>query len=407
MTSLENKKVLLCVGGGIAAYKSAELVRQFIAAGASVQVAMTHAATEFISPLTLQTLSRQRVATDLLSASQDADIGHIRISEEADVVVVAPATANLISRMASGMADDIVTAAILATAAPVVVAPAMNTNMLDHPAVRENLERLAGFGHRIVEPDSGELACGYEGPGRPPDAEVLLEETLAALSERDLEGLAVLVSAGPTREALDPVRFISNRSSGRMGYAVAAAAQRRGASVTLVTGPVALDPPRNCRVIHVETAAEMNEAMRAHVVASDLVVMVAAVADYRAHKTEPSKIKKAAAGLEVRLERTEDIVAGLARARGERVLVGFAAETDNLVDNAVKKLTGKGLDLIVANDVTEEGSGFDTTTNSAVIIDTQGRREVTGLVAKAVLADRILDRSLELAVTRGLVAAEA
>lgn len=407
MTSLENKKVLLCVGGGIAAYKSAELVRQFIAAGASVQVAMTHAATEFISPLTLQTLSRQRVATDLLSASQDADIGHIRISEEADVVVVAPATANLISRMASGMADDIVTAAILATAAPVVVAPAMNTNMLDHPAVRENLERLAGFGHRIVEPDSGELACGYEGPGRLPDAEVLLEETLAALSERDLEGLAVLVSAGPTREALDPVRFISNRSSGRMGYAVAAAAQRRGASVTLVTGPVALDPPRNCRVIHVETAAEMNEAMRAHVVASDLVVMVAAVADYRAHKTEPSKIKKAAAGLEVRLERTEDIVAGLARARGERVLVGFAAETDNLVDNAVKKLTGKGLDLIVANDVTEEGSGFDTTTNSAVIIDTQGRREVTGLVAKAVLADRILDRSLELAVTRGLVAAEA
>jgi phosphopantothenoylcysteine decarboxylase/phosphopantothenate--cysteine ligase len=407
MGALDGKRVLLCVGGGIAAYKSAELVRQFIAAGASVQVAMTKAALEFISPLTLQTLSKQRVATDILSVSDDAEIGHIRIGDEADAVIVAPATAGLISRMASGMADDVVTAALLVTTAPVVVAPAMNTNMLEHPAVRENLDRLAGFGHRIVAPDSGELACGYEGPGRLPDPRVLVEETVAALSDRDLAGFRVLVSAGPTREPLDPVRFISNRSSGRMGYAVAEAAQRRGAEVTLVSGPVALAPPRGCRVIHVETAAEMNEAMRAHVVASDLVVMVAAVADYRMAEVSPSKIKKHDGGLELALERTEDILTGISRARGRRVVVGFAAETEDLIENAVSKLTRKGLDLIVANDVTEEGSGFDTETNSAVLIDASGTQERTGLIAKTELAELILDRSTGLLTERGLAAQRA
>jgi len=407
MGALNGKRVLLCVGGGIAAYKSAELVRQFIAAGASVQVAMTKAALEFISPLTLQTLSKQRVATDILSVSDDAEIGHIRIGDEADAVIVAPATAGLISRMASGMADDVVTAALLVTTAPVVVAPAMNTNMLEHPAVRENLDRLAGFGHRIVAPDSGELACGYEGPGRLPDPRVLVEETVAALSDRDLAGFRVLVSAGPTREPLDPVRFISNRSSGRMGYAVAEAAQRRGAEVTLVSGPVALAPPRGCRVIYVETAAEMNEAMRAHVVASDLVVMVAAVADYRMAEVSPSKIKKHDGGLELALERTEDILTGISRARGRRVVVGFAAETEDLIENAVSKLTRKGLDLIVANDVTEEGSGFDTETNSAVLIDASGTQERTGLIAKTELAELILDRSTGLLTERGLAAQRA
>ena len=404
MGALNGKRVLLCVGGGIAAYKSAELVHQFIAAGASVQVAMTKAALEFISPLTLQTLSKQRVATDILSVSDDAEIGHIRIGDEADAVIVAPATAGLISRMASGMADDVVTAALLVTTAPVVVAPAMNTNMLEHPAVRENLDRLAGVGHRIVAPDSGELACGYEGPGRLPDPRVLVEETVAALSDRDLAGFRVLVSAGPTREPLDPVRFISNRSSGRMGYAVAEAAQRRGAEVTLVSGPVALAPPRGCRVIYVETAAEMNEAMRAHVVASDLVVMVAAVADYRMAEASPSKIKKHDGGLELALERTEDILTGISRARGRRVVVGFAAETEDLIENAVSKLTRKGLDLIVANDVTEEGSGFDTETNSAVLIDASGTQERTGLIAKTELAELILDRSTGLLTERGLSA---
>lgn len=407
MGVLNGKRVLLCVGGGIAAYKSAELVRQFVAAGASMQVAMTKAALEFISPLTLQTLSKQRVATDILSVSDDAEIGHIRIGDEADAVIVAPATAGLISRMASGMADDVVTAALLVTTAPVVVAPAMNTNMLEHPAVRENLKRLAEFGHRIVVPDSGELACGYEGPGRLPDPHVLVEETAAALSDRDLAGFRVLVSAGPTREPLDPVRFISNRSSGRMGYAVAEAAQRRGAEVTLVSGPVALAPPRGCRVIHVETAAEMNEAMRAHVVASDLVVMVAAVADYRMAEAAPSKIKKHGRGLEIALERTEDILTGISRARGRRVIVGFAAETEDLIENAVSKLARKGLDLIVANDVTEEGSGFDTETNSAVLIDTSGTQEHTGLIAKAELAELILDRSTGLLAKSGLAAQRA
>jgi phosphopantothenoylcysteine decarboxylase/phosphopantothenate--cysteine ligase len=252
---LKNARLLLCVGGGIAAYKTPEIVRQARQAGADVQVAMTRAAAEFITPLTLQTVSGKAVASDLLSASEDATIGHIRIAETADVVLVAPATADLIARMAIGMADDIVTAALLATTAPVVVAPAMNSHMLEHPAVVANIERLRSWSHRIVEPDRGVLACGYEGPGRLPDAVVLLEEVAAALTVQDLAGRHVLVSAGPTREALDPVRYLSNKSSGRMGYAVATAARRRGANVTLVSGPTALDTPRGCELVRIDSAA--------------------------------------------------------------------------------------------------------------------------------------------------------
>lgn len=382
------------MAGGIAAYKTPEIVRQVLEAGAHVRVAMTPAATRFITPLTLQAVSRQPVATDLLSAVDDATIGHIRLAEEADVVLVAPATADLIGRMAGGLADDIVTATLLATTAPVVVAPAMNTRMLAHPAVVANIERLRSWSHRIVEPDSGELACGVEGAGRLPDADELVAEVAAALSEQDLTGQHVLVSAGPTREALDPVRYISNRSSGRMGYQVAAAARRRGATVTLVSGPSSLKPPRGCELVAVESAAEMNEAMRERVTAANVVVMVAAVADYRPTTVAPSKIKKTdgAAGMTVELTRTDDVLAGLARARGRRVVVGFAAETDDVREHARKKLGDKRLDLIVANDVTAEGSGFDVETNSAVLIDRHGNESETGLVGKDELADAIIDR---------------
>ncbi|MFQ5479048.1 MAG: bifunctional phosphopantothenoylcysteine decarboxylase/phosphopantothenate--cysteine ligase CoaBC, partial [Candidatus Binatia bacterium] len=281
MHVLRDKRVLLCVGGGIAAYKCGELVRRLVTGGAEVQVAMTVAARDFVTPLTLQTLSGRPVASDISSPVEDARVGHIRIADEADVVLIAPATAGLIARLANGITNDMVTAAVLATRAPVVVAPAMNSKMLEHPATRANLDRLASYGYRIVEPESGELACGYDGPGRLPGAQALIQETAAALCAQDLAGQRVVVSAGPSREAIDPVRFISNRSSGRMGYEVALAAMRRGAAVTLVSGPGSLELPRGCEVVAVESAVEFRNALVGAASGADVVIMVAAIADYR------------------------------------------------------------------------------------------------------------------------------
>ncbi len=396
MQALDGKHVLLCVGGGIAAYKAAELVRRFRAAGADVQVAMTRSAASFISPLTLQALSGRRVATEILDTNEDAEIGHIAIAEQADLVLVAPATANLIARLASGAADDMVTAALLVARCPVVIAPAMNTFMFEHPAVRANLATLASFGYRVVEPDSGVLACGYEGKGRLPDPEVLLEEAAAALAQPDLNGVRVLVSAGPTREPIDAVRYLSNRSSGRMGYSVAAAARRRGAMVTLVSGPVALGSPVGCDVVAVETAEQMCEAVLSRLTNFDVVVMVAAVADYRPARVPPHKIKKGGDSLNLELEPTVDILAEISKARGDRVVVGFAAETERVREYALGKLKRKGLDLIVANDVSKSRTGFDAADNAALIIDRDGGEEDTGVVSKDVLADRILDHVVRL-----------
>lgn len=396
MGSLDGRRVLLGIGGGIAAYKCADLVRRLTAEGADVQVAMTRAARDFVSPLVLQTVSRHPVALELLDPHEDAAIGHIRIADQADVVLIAPATADLIARMALGVADDIVTAALLVARCPVVVAPSMNTNMLGHPAVRRNLETLASFGHRIVESDRGELACGYEGAGRLPDAEALVAEVAAALARKDLAGRRVLVSAGPTREALDPVRYLTNRSSGRMGYAVAAAAWRRGADVTLVSGPTSLASPRGVERVDVVSAAEMHAAMLSRAPASDVVVMVAAVADYRPAKPASAKIKKKAGeAITLELAENEDILAALGRLPGRRFLVGFAAETSDVLGHAREKLERKGAHLIVGNDVTQPGAGFETETNAAVLVDAGGQCH-TGLVSKDALADRILDRVLEL-----------
>jgi phosphopantothenoylcysteine decarboxylase/phosphopantothenate--cysteine ligase len=397
---LDGTRVLLAVGGGIAAYKCADLVRRLQAEGADVRVAMTKAAREFVTPLVLQTLSRHPVATDLLDAREEAAIGHIRLAEEADVVLVAPATADLVARLAAGMADDIVTAALLVARCPVVVAPSMNCNMLEHPATQRNLEALASFGHRVVVSDRGPLACGYEGAGRLPDADALVAEIRAALAPKDLVGRRVLVSAGPTREPLDPVRYLTNRSSGRMGYAVAAGAWRRGADVTLVSGPTSLPTPRGVRRVDVTTAAEMKDAMLSRAEDSDFVVMVAAVADYRPAEGAASKIKKdkskTGAKMTLELAENDDILKALGSLPGRRVLVGFAAETADVVRHSRDKLLHKGAHLIVGNDVTQPGVGFETDTNAAVLVDARGHME-TGLVSKDAMADLILDRALRLA----------
>jgi len=400
MGKLTDKTVLLCVGGGIAAYKSAEIVRRLREAGSHVQVAMTAAATEFIGPLTLQALSGRPVARRILDAREDASIGHITIAEQADAVLIAPATANLISRLAAGAADDMVTAAVLAVRCPVVVAPAMNTHMFEHPAVQENLRKLETFGYRIVAPDSGVLACGTEGVGRLPDAEVLIDEVESVLTPQDLSGVRVLVSAGPTQEAIDPVRYISNRSSGRMGYAVAAEACRRGATVTLVSGPTALVPPRGCQTIQVRSASQMHAAARASVAAAEVVVMVAAVADYRPKTVAQDKLKKSPQSLRLELEATEDILSEMSAARGDRIVVGFAAETERVREYARGKLERKGLDLIVANDVSGSETGFDVECNAAWILGRDGSETSTGILTKRVLAERIWDRVAELRASR-------
>jgi phosphopantothenoylcysteine decarboxylase/phosphopantothenate--cysteine ligase len=397
MRSLRGRRVLLGVGGGIAAYKSAEIVRRLISHGVDVQVAMTQAAQRFITALTLQTLSHHPVATEILSESEEAAIGHIRLAEEADAVLVAPATANLIARLAAGRADDMITAAALVTRAPVIVAPSMNTLMLEHPATRANLETLKGFGYRVVTPASGELACGYEGAGRLPDPEDLVQEVAAALAPQDFRGRRVLVSAGPTYEAIDPVRHVTNRSSGRMGYAVAAAAWRRGAAVTLVSGPTSLPIPRGVEAIHVRTAAEMAGAVTAQAAGADVVIMVAAVADYRPRAVAPEKIKKTSDELELHLEKTEDVLAALAKTKGRKILVGFAAETESVRENALSKLRRKNLDLVVANDVGVPGAGFDVSTNAAILFDAAGGEKHSGLVSKDDLAELILDEITRIA----------
>ncbi len=391
MSSIEGKTVVLGVCGGIAAYKSAELVRQLVKAGASVRVVMTRSAQEFITPLTLQTLSGHPVSTSLFDLTQESEIGHIQLADSADVVAIAPATANLVAKLAMGMADDLLTTVLLATRAPVVVAPAMNVHMYENPAVQDNLGRLRGRGIRIVDPAVGSLACGYEGPGRLPETEVLAAEIERAVSANDLEGERVVVTAGPNREHLDPVRFISNRSTGRMGFAVARAAWARGAEVTLIGGPTSLTPPHGARVIRADSAAEMHRAVRAEFKSATVLLMAAAVADYKPKKAADQKLKKGKGGRVLDLVRTVDILGDLPARRGQRIVVGFAAETEDVVANATRKLTSKKLDLMVANDVSRPDAGFEVDTNAVTLIDSEGAESLE-LAAKDTIADRILDR---------------
>jgi phosphopantothenoylcysteine decarboxylase/phosphopantothenate--cysteine ligase len=388
---LTDRTVVVGLTGGIACYKACELVRLLVGAGARVRVVMSAAAQQFVTPLTLQTLSGAPVATDTFSPTQESEIGHIRLADAAAAVVVAPATANVLAKMATGIADDLLTTVLLATRAPVVVAPAMNVHMWQHATVQDNVRRLAARGVRVVPPRTGFLACGWEGEGRLAEPADIVEAIRAAMTPQDLAGEHVLVSAGPTQEAVDPVRYLTNRSSGKMGYALARVARRRGADVTLVTGPVALAPPPGVTVVPVASAAEMARAVETAFARATVVVMAAAVADYRPRTSLPRKLKKATAGLTLDLARNPDILAGLGPRKGRRVLVGFAAETHDVVAEARRKLAAKRLDLIVANDVTAPGAAFGGDTNVVHLIDAGGGDEALPVLAKEDVAARILD----------------
>ncbi len=397
----DGKSVLLGVSGGIAAYKSAEIARALHVDGYRVQAVMTRAATKFITPLTLASLTGNKVITDLFAdASPDetlsSAIEHIEVAQSADLLLVAPATADVLAKFALGLADDFLSTAHLAFEGPLVLAPAMNTRMWEHPATRENLALLRSRGARIVDPDSGELACGTIGPGRLADPALIAGAVRDALREDDdLHGECVLVTAGPTREALDPVRFLSNRSSGRMGFAIAEAAARRGAKVILVAGPVGLPTPQSCERIDVVSAEEMNDAVMSRFDEATVAVMAAAVADYRPRSTSPQKLKKRDGIPAVELEETPDILRSAGERKGQRVLIGFAAETEGLEENARHKLLAKGCDLIVANPV-GGSTGFDVDRNQGLLLSTDGDVVRLDPMSKGRMAERILDATAEL-----------
>lgn len=391
---------VLAIGGGIAAYKAAELARALMERGFRVQAVMTAAAQRFVQPLTFAALTGNKVVTDLFSSASSEDtlssaIEHIAVAQDNDVLVVAPATADLLASFAHGHARDFLTTMYLAFTGPVVLAPAMNTNMWNHPATRANLAILRDRGHVIVDPDDGELACGMIGPGRLAEpariADVVASLTLHA---RDLEGQTVLITAGPTQEPIDPVRFISNRSSGKMGYALAEAARDRGARVILVSGPVALPPPRGVELVRVRTAQEMRDAVLNRIGESTMIVKAAAVGDYRVVNAAPQKLKKTGQGVTLELAPNPDILAELGGIRGNRLLIGFAAETEDLVEEARRKLERKNCDMIVANLVGREGAGFESEDNEVVLALRSGETIPLERMSKRKVADRIFDQAL-------------
>ncbi len=400
MTPLEGRHILLGISGGIAAYKSAFLCRRLKEAGADVWVSMTANGTKFITPLTMETVSEREVLIDMFPPGQFVATRHIDIAKWADLVLIAPATANLIGRYANGLADDMLTTLLISTTAPVMLAPAMNSEMWFNAAVQENLQRLRDRGVLFVEPGSGELACHTVGVGRMADPEEILEsviEHFTASRSRDLLGLNVLVTAGPTQEPLDPVRVITNRSSGKMGYAVAQAAAARGARVTLISGPTSLPKPAVSEFIPIQTAAQMHEAARSRFERADVVIGVAAVADWRPVHAADSKMNKDAGAPQIQWEPTADILAELGlRKRDNQIFVGFSLETDPARLNSTAKIDKKNLDLLVANNPTQSGSEFGGDTNEAILTPRDGSSEKTGLVSKLDLAHLILDRVVAL-----------
>jgi phosphopantothenoylcysteine decarboxylase / phosphopantothenate---cysteine ligase len=394
-------KIALGVTGGVAAYKAAELVRRLQQEQLDVQVIMTRAAREFVAPLTFAALTGKKVITDMfaaenaVSANVESAIEHIAVAQRIDLLLVAPATADILGQFARGIAGDFLSTLYLATKAPVVVAPAMNVNMWEHPATQENLSILRGRGVHVVDPDEGYLACGMSGAGRLASTETIMRNVCEVLGLRkDFAGQTLLVTAGPTREDIDPVRFLTNRSSGKMGYALAEAAIRRGAQVVLISGPVELHPPEGADWIPVRTAEEMRRAVLEHSRQANVVIMAAAVADYRPAAASETKIRRAGDRLVLELEPTPDILRELSLDKESRILIGFAAETDRVAENARAKLTRKGVDMIVANDVTRQGAGFDTDTNIVTLFFRDGRELALPKLTKIEVAHRVLDHVL-------------
>lgn len=391
--SLKGKNIVLGVCGGIAAYKSVELLRLLIKQGAGVRVVMTRNAARFVGPLTFKALSGQAVCLDLFEdGGDDASMRHIDWAAAADAVLIAPATADMIGKLAGGIADDALSTMALAATCPVLVCPSMNTHMYENRMVQRNLDILLDNGYDVLEPEAGVLACGISGAGRLPEPAYMVDRLLNRLTVKDFKGKQVLVTAGPTREAIDPVRFISNHSSGKMGYAVARAAEYRGAEVILVTGPTHLPPPTHTTVIKVRSAHEMAEAVFEHMTGADIIIKVAAVADYRPRAAQTHKIKKIDDEMVLALEKNPDILKALGQRKNHRILVGFAAETRELKANALKKLSEKNLDMIVGNIVGQSRSGFDADTNRVTFFHKDGTVEEMPLMEKDAVADALLDR---------------
>lgn len=397
----DGKTIVLGVSGGIAAYKAAQLASDLGKTGADVHVIMTRNATEFVSPMTFETLVNNRVAVDTFDRGFEYNVEHVALAKKADVFLIAPATANVIAKMAAGIADDMLTTTVLAARCPKIVAPAMNTGMYDNPVTQRNLQTLRAFGVAVVEPESGYLACGDTGRGRLAEEGALLEAVRDALTPKDLAGLSVLVTAGPTREAIDPVRYITNHSTGKMGYEVAAAAKRRGASVTLVSGPTSLKPPYGVTFVPVHTAQEMFDEVTSRASAQQMVVKCAAVADYRPATTAEDKIKKQDGEMQIALTRTRDILGWLGEHRVPgQVLCGFSLETRDMVENSAAKLEKKRVDMIVANNLKEAGAGFGTETNIVTIL-TKAGAEPLPIMGKDQVADEVLTRLLALRTETG------
>lgn len=393
-----DRSILIGVTGGIAAYKAAELARLLVKSGASVRVAMTASASEFITPLTFQALTGNPVATALFDLGRESRITHIELARGPDIIVIAPATANFIAKMATGISDDLLSTVVLAADCPIVIAPAMNTRMFNHPVTQENLKKLESLeGYHVLSTGQGELACGEVGAGRLLEPELIAATLERIISARhDLAGIRFLVTAGPTQEPLDPVRYLTNPSSGKMGYAIAKRAAERGAEVVLISGPTGLNPPSGVKMLPVRTSAEMYQAALSEVDRAEVVVKAAAPADYRPARTAKHKIKKGKGPMMLELKRTRDILSALGRRRGKRLLVGFAAETKDLEKNAREKLIKKHLDLCVANPVGASGAGFGADTNKGMLLYREGRGEAFGPMTKVALADFLLDRILNL-----------
>ncbi len=399
---MEKKKIVLAVSGGIAAYKAATVASRLYQSGYEVKVILTQSAQKFITPLTFQTLTRQEVYTDTFEEKEPAVVSHIDLGDWADLVIIAPATANVIGKLANGIADDMLTTTLLATKADVLVAPAMNVNMFNHPAVKKNMETLSTFGWRFIEPNEGLLACGWIGKGRLAEPEELIESVHTYFNEKKLEydaplkGKKVLVTAGPTREELDPVRYFTNHSSGKMGYAIAGAAKKLGADVTLVTGPTSLPVPVGIKVEKVTSAKEMFDKTLSYYNEQDVVIKCAAVADYTPITVHSNKFKKKNDTWTIELKKTDDILQALGERKEHQILVGFAAETENLENYAKDKLIRKNLDMVVGNDVSKEESGFGSDTNEIIMIKKDGSMKTLPILSKEKAAMEIFNEVMEL-----------